>query len=267
MTVTKKLLAITLTLMVALSLAACGGGGTPPGINTTKPPATTPSGNDEPCPCCPDCNQEECECAECSGNDVYDCKCAAPDLGGKWKIAFTDVTDSSPQTGAEGMFAQDITLCFEASSLSEGGLSGQYSGEGKMLGKQDSSGYEGMAGGLITVNSDWAGPIFPVSFEVIDLILATPADGDSLESLTPADLNEKLIGHAKFSATVDGTMGESWYQEHVLGTGMDLGSGSGFTLTVEMHILVYDAGTAILYMTVPNLSESLVYRGTITREQ
>ena len=91
-------------------------------------------------------------------------------------------------------------------------------------------------------------------------------NGDNPGSLTPEGLNEKLIGHAKFSAAVDGSMGEAWYQEHVVGSGMDLGSGSAFTLNVEMHILVYDAGTAILYMTVPGLTKSLVYWGTFTRE-
>ena len=134
-----------------------------------------------------------------------------------------------------------------------------------MMGTQDSSGYEALAGGLIEVNADWAGPVSPVSFEIIDLTSGAPSGGDSPESLTPDDLNEKLIGHAKFPVAVDGSMGEAWYQEHVLGSGMDLGSGSEFTLNMEMQILVYDGGTAILYLTVPGLTDSLVYRGTFAR--
>ncbi|MCL1830218.1 MAG: hypothetical protein FWG21_02180 [Oscillospiraceae bacterium] len=266
---TKKIIAIVLILMLALPLAACGGGNNAPTNPPSNPPAETPGvtpGNDDPCPCCPNCNQEECVCEECGGNDEYDCVCAVPDLGGIWTISFMDVTDSSPSVGADGFLAYDITLSFVASSLNEGGFLGQYSGEGKMMGILDASDYEAMAGGLISLDSDWAGPIFPVSFEVIDSNSATPNGGDDPASLTPSDLYEKLIGHAKFSAAVDGTMGPSWYQENVLGTGRDFGTGSGFTLEVEMHILVYDAGTAILYMTVPGLTETLVYRGTITRE-
>jgi hypothetical protein len=261
----KKVIAIVLIMTLAISLAACGGkggggGGGGGGANIPN------DDKGDPCNCCPECVQKECVCEECGGNDEYDCVCTAPDLGGIWTISFIDVTDSSPQAGAEGMFAQDITLSFVATGLNEGGFSGEYSGEGKMTGIQDSSGYESMAGGLIEVNANWAGPIAPVSFEVIDLASETPNSSDGPESLTPEDLKEKLIGQAMFSAAVDGSMGEAWYQEHVLGSGMDLGSGSGFTLNVEMHILVYDAGTAILYMTVPNLSESLVYWGTFTRE-
>ena len=259
----KKAFAIMLVLTLLISLAACGGdggggGGDGGGGGTTAPPA-----NEDPCPCCPECVQKECVCEECGDNDEYDCICAAPDVGGSWTISFIDVTDSAPQVGAEGMFAQDITLSFEASNLSVGDFSGQYSGEGKMMGVQDSSGYEAMAGGLIEVNSDWSGPILPVTFEVIDSSSGTP--NDDSESLTPGDLNEELKGYAKFSAVVDGTMGTSWYQENVLGSGMTLNEGAEFTLNVEMHILVYDGGTAILYMTVPGLSGTLMYRGTFTR--
>ena len=269
----KKVFGIILVMLLTLSLAACGGiggiGGSAGGGSSVGKSSSTNIPNaekDDPCDCCPECIQEECICEICGRDNEYDCLCTAPDLGGAWTISFTDVTDSSPQVGAEGMFAQVITLCFEASSLNEGGFSGQFSGEGKMLGKQDSSGYESLAGGLITVASDWAGPILPVSFEIIDSSSVAPAVDGNLESLKPENVNEKLIGYTKFSAAVDGTMGESWYQEHVLGSGLDLGTGSGFTLEVEMQILIYDAGTAMLYMTVPGLSESLVYRGTIARK-
>ena len=80
----KRLVAIALILVLALSLTACGGnGGTATGEgNTANPPATTPgetpNGNKDPCPCCPDCNQKECECAECGGNNNNDCKCKLP---------------------------------------------------------------------------------------------------------------------------------------------------------------------------------------------
>jgi hypothetical protein len=50
------------------------------------PPALSPEDTDDPededetdidpCPCCPDCNQEECECAECGDNN--DCECKMP---------------------------------------------------------------------------------------------------------------------------------------------------------------------------------------------
>ena len=77
----KRIIAIALTLILALSLAACGGGNIPPnasgGTYPTKPSATTPSAtpskDEDPCPCCPDCIQEECDCEECADSD--DCKC------------------------------------------------------------------------------------------------------------------------------------------------------------------------------------------------
>jgi len=88
----KRFLAITLVIILALTLlTACPfGGDTPDGgtsgrddtlaaPETTPTPPTTeppkPTTND-PCPCCPDCIQEECSCEECVNSD--DCKCSAP---------------------------------------------------------------------------------------------------------------------------------------------------------------------------------------------
>ena len=67
---TKRFTAIALILMLALSHAAYG-------------LSDTPSGKD-PCPCCPDCVQEECVCAECGDSD--NCKCSASDIQYNWRI-------------------------------------------------------------------------------------------------------------------------------------------------------------------------------------
>ena len=77
MTGAKKLASIALAMVCALSLlTACGSGGSAP-----TPPS---SGNVDPCPCCPNCIQEECECAECGDSDG--CKCSLPDTQYDWRI-------------------------------------------------------------------------------------------------------------------------------------------------------------------------------------
>ncbi|MCL1895992.1 MAG: hypothetical protein FWG03_05540 [Clostridiales bacterium] len=65
-------------VMTLFLLAACGGGSAggddSAGGGGTAAPAT--EAGDDPCPCCPDCIQEECECAECGDSDG--CKCRLP---------------------------------------------------------------------------------------------------------------------------------------------------------------------------------------------
>ena len=87
----KKAIAITLIIILALSLlTACKGGGTsggtgsslpaeatPPLTEPDEPPGSAPEPND-PCPCCPDCIQEECDCNKCADSDK--CKCASGSL-------------------------------------------------------------------------------------------------------------------------------------------------------------------------------------------
>jgi hypothetical protein len=81
MTAVKKILAIALALMLAISLAACGGSnsggnsGEPGagGNNATNPPASTPPSVDKHnCPCDPECTNKECK-----GGDK--CKCGTDD--------------------------------------------------------------------------------------------------------------------------------------------------------------------------------------------
>ncbi|MCL1830219.1 MAG: hypothetical protein FWG21_02185 [Oscillospiraceae bacterium] len=87
----KRFISIALMLILAFSLVACGGGSTPPRENATNPPPTTPgatpSDKDDPCPCCPNCVQKDCECAECG--DSEDCECELPgndDTQYDWRI-------------------------------------------------------------------------------------------------------------------------------------------------------------------------------------
>jgi predicted small secreted protein len=88
----KKALVIIPVMILALSLlTACGNGGTSGGSGgtsggdgifapseTTRPPAGHTPEPKDPCPCCPDCIQEECDCKKC--NDSDDCKCASGSL-------------------------------------------------------------------------------------------------------------------------------------------------------------------------------------------
>ena len=82
----RKILMIALALMLVFSLAACGGGGDGGNGSGSGGGTAAPSvaGDDDPCPCCPECVQAECVCEECGGNDDYDCKCAAPGGGGSF---------------------------------------------------------------------------------------------------------------------------------------------------------------------------------------
>jgi len=72
---TKRFISIALILVLAFSFVACNNNVINPPVTT---PHETPSGNDDPCPCCPDCIQEDCECEECA--DSKDCKCGSGSL-------------------------------------------------------------------------------------------------------------------------------------------------------------------------------------------
>jgi len=101
---------LVVAFAISFGLAACSGSGgnIPSGGNNgasgngnaavpTTAPSATPSGNDDPCPCCPDCIQKECECAECGENDDYDCECKLPGGGG----AFTFLVETKVTTKAD----------------------------------------------------------------------------------------------------------------------------------------------------------------------
>ena len=92
---TKRAIIIILTLILALSLISCGVGSNTPGSNVPGGDGTAsadggdaPTGGDnnksgenedplnenkDPCPCCPDCIQEECGCEKCANSNK--CKC------------------------------------------------------------------------------------------------------------------------------------------------------------------------------------------------
>jgi len=84
----KRIITIIFTLILALLLISCGAGSNSPGGGNTLSGGDTPTGgdsnkhggdedpqneNNDPCPCCPDCIQEECECDKCAKSNK--CKC------------------------------------------------------------------------------------------------------------------------------------------------------------------------------------------------
>ena len=131
----KRLMTIVLTMVLALTLlTACPfgsdtpDGGTSGGGDVAAPPEATPTPTEtpvptpepkDPCPCCPDCIQEECECVECGDSD--DCKCKLPgsvgsftflveidinqiDSGGKSIISFVEATVLLDDFNSTGWF-------------------------------------------------------------------------------------------------------------------------------------------------------------------
>jgi len=84
----KKWIALLLAVLMMFSLAACGEDKDTPAGNTS-----TPNGGD-PCVCCPDCIQKECECAECGDNT--DCKCKLPGGSALTYDIVIDVENSCP---------------------------------------------------------------------------------------------------------------------------------------------------------------------------
>jgi len=64
----KNILTLALVAVLTLSLlTACGGSGSAPsgGGSAVNPPTAKPSGNDDPCSCCPDCIPADCDCEKC----------------------------------------------------------------------------------------------------------------------------------------------------------------------------------------------------------
>jgi len=224
---------------------------------------------------------------------------------GIWRISFSD-TDSTPQRGAENLMVHIITLVFDALKTGGEDMFGHYMGEGTLVDRQDNSGFHAAAGGLLSLGMGWAGPIEPVSFELIyatldpedgdedlgslvsskdddDLApLVPPNDDDDLAPLVPPNDDDdlgslvppqpegwrgKLIGYAMFTMTVHSNIDENWYQEHVLGSGGPAARENlSSTFDWEIYIQAYDSGMAILYITEPGYSKRLEFWGRISRK-
>ena len=114
MAVTKRITAIALTLLLALSLAACNGN-PPAGGENSPPPNSTAASDDDPCACCPNCNQDDCE-YECK-----ECECCAGSPGSPPPITYNveiktewkDVDATCPYPGECGgvsVSAADVTV-------------------------------------------------------------------------------------------------------------------------------------------------------------
>jgi len=122
-------------LMMLSLLTACGeDSSTPDDGNSTPAGNTSVSNGEDPCSCCPDCIQEECDCVECGDN--ADCKCKLP--GGlltykvQKKIEFNCTQPDCP-------FHEKIEISGEATTTVGSG-----SAEGTA--QYDSYGQHGLAG-------------------------------------------------------------------------------------------------------------------------
>ena len=147
----KKLCIVILALAMTLTLAACSGGSSgssgnetsnapDDGITTNPPvmtPEATPSGSDDPCPCCPNCIQEDCACKDCA--DSNDCKCSTPrgfapslTYNVEVKVEFTDIDPECPypaDCGAVSIASTEVTMNWIDNNTGYFGISSNNVGE------------------------------------------------------------------------------------------------------------------------------------------
>jgi len=245
---------------LALTLAACGGGSTPPSGNATNPPAETPSrtpGHDDPCPCCPNCNQEECECVECG--DSEDCECKLPGGEADWTIVFENATASSPNKNLPDYFVENYTLNFTATKQGGYTMLGTYAGTGYLTNEMDSSGAIAISGGKIYFDEmGWKGPLSDTSFELYkpEDIAPSADDDDDLALLATS-----------FGASAKEPLSWRVAGRHYL-VGKD---GSGVkeietTFEPSYRIVVYSDGKAELYLYDTTASDVLCFMGTVSKK-
>ena len=87
---------MVIALMLSL-MTGCGGGGAGGGGGGGDNAAPAGNESEDPCSCCPDCVQKECECVECGERDI--CECKMPRGGGPltYDIAIeTEYWDQDP---------------------------------------------------------------------------------------------------------------------------------------------------------------------------
>ena len=243
---TKRIIAIALILMFALSLAACGGGDTSPGGNTTNSPVTTPgatpSGNDDPCHCCPNCNQEECECAECGNSE--DCECELPGSG------IYTITAEGTYKHIENEYAKfDFILTFSATNDGDG-LYGDYTGSGELRLAHDEADYLAAMGGQMTA----AKLVVDGQLNNIRFTLEKPQPGD----------DPNIIARGSGEMVWDNTVVESLF---VAKGGESMpwpwNGASSEQFAIEIEIL--DSGAGVLYIT-PGFFATLSYEVRLTEQ-
>ena len=137
----KRILILTLILVFAFTLTSCavssnsstggdntlsggantlttGGDAPTDGVNGTPgEDVDSPDDKTDPCPCCPDCIQEECGCDKCADSD--DCKCTPGSLipasitfDLEVKVEITDPTPecSYPECGCVSIASTEVTI-------------------------------------------------------------------------------------------------------------------------------------------------------------
>jgi len=237
MKITKRIFSITLILMMAFSHAAYSG--------------------EDPCPCCPECIQEECDCEECADSD--DCKCSVPGGEADWTISFENAMASSPNKNLPDYFVENYTLNFTAAKQGGYTMLGEYMCEGYLMNEMDPSGaYEASGGRLLYDEMGWEGPLGDTSFELsIPEDTALPVDDDGIELSALSGL---------YGASEKGSISWSVDARHYAET--TEGSGSrefeGLATELTYHIVVYKDGKAELYLYTPTASNTLYFQGTVS---
>ena len=231
----KRLLLIIFAFILTFSLIACGGddGGTSSGdvettpTETTPPPTGTPEPTKEPedpCPCCPDCKQEECECVECGNND--DCECKLPfDIG-----TFTIIAEGTDKH-IENEYAKfDYTLTLSATNEGDS-LFGDYIGTGWMQMVHDEADYLlAMDGQMISSKLVVDGQLSNIRFT-----LERPQPGDD------QNIVAKGSGKMQWNNTVLESVAVT-----ADGDSVEWPWAGNSTEHFTIEILLYDSGTGVL---------------------
>ena len=259
---TKKLFIVILVMMLVFSIVACDGGSTSGGDNTLTPPETTPPSTEtpepnpdakDPCPCCPDCIQEECFCEQCSDSDS--CKCAITGGRGIWTVLFDNAVAVSPNRALPDLFVENYTLNFSATKAEFGMMVGSYSAtEGYMANEMDPSGAIELSGGRVVYDDmGWDGPFSDSSFEILDPGDVTlPDDVDLCLSKNPVGISTGStltwsVSGLHFVVSTEGS-GTAEMQE---------------IYDLTYYIAVYSDGTAELYLLGTTAADILCFGGAI----
>ena len=244
----KKVLIVIIIMFLSLSvLSSC---------SLMKKPSDDKD-NDDPCPCCPNCIQKDCECIECGDSD--DCECKLPN-GGEfdWIIVFDEATASSPNKQLPQYFIECYTLNLKVTKSGGETPFGEFSGNGDLENVMDTSGALAASGGKSLVDEmEWEkAPLEDISFvlygddDILDL-----SDDDIPSLISPLGVSTKE--HVSWSVIA---------RRHVVGNNGEGEKEIPTTFELSYRIVIYKDGIAELYLYDTTAQDTLCFQGVVEKK-